>query len=240
MCPPHTQGTRRRALCLQGGGAQPQPEATRVVGAPAHPQAGPVGPLPSPPPETPPAVLSATGAPGSLREHSGDQAAPATAPDSEHGEGVVGGQPELPLRPRAQVGRRAPPPTLAGAGDAPETPGAKRRSRACRALGQAGGGGVTLAKDAQSFKGGFPFAPEIPRLRTHREDEGGVAEGSGSQVLRVHHANLEITPPPAGRSGTPGLLRSDTSGVGSPAAGRARGGDPGRGVWLGWKKGAAG
>ena len=92
--PPHTQGTRCRAPCMQGGGAQPQ--------------AGPVGPPPSPPPEAPPAVLSAAGAPGSPREHFGDQAAPATAPDSEHGEGVVGGQPELPLRPRAQVGRRAP------------------------------------------------------------------------------------------------------------------------------------
>lgn len=36
-------------------------------------------------------------------------------------------------------------------------------------------------KDAHSFKVGFPFAPEIPRLWTHQGDEGGVAEGSGSR-----------------------------------------------------------
>ena len=236
--PPHTQGTRRRAPCLQGGGAQPQPEATGVVGAPAHPQASPVGPPSSPPPEAPPAVLSAAGTPGSPMEHFGDRAAPATAPDSEHGEGVVGGQPQLPLRPRAQVGRRAPQLLLV-----PET--LRRHQQPKAEAGPRGprpswGWRGDVGQRRPELYGGFSLCPEIPRLRTHREDEGRVAEGSGSQMLSVHHANLETNPPPAGRSGTPGLLRSDTSGVGSPAAGRARGGDPGRGAWLGWKKGTAG
>lgn len=49
-------------------------------------------------------------------------------------------------------------------------------------------------------------------------------------------------PPLGGRSGTPGpsALRHVRFEVRSPVAGRARGRVPGRGAWLGWKKGAVG